>query len=347
MKLSPILVNFVLVAWFAGGIACSPVTPKAYIVPVPPDEKIVDDNTEAYDPKVDILFVVDNSGSMDQHQENLAKNVAKFTSTFTKTSILDYNIGIVTTEMPRTSTPNPSRACCGLLVGDPRIVNKNTFAADQVLARNFRVGTNGSSFEASFDPVMAALSSPLVSNWNGGFLRPEASLVVIFITDAEDQSLMTDAVGLYKFLLDLKKNDPSKVLAYGVIVPSYDTLGCERDEPDVFPVRIERFLSMVSNKNNIMNICDPDYGTRLANMAKDIVEKVGNIIYLSRPADGKSIRVTYGNMDLPMDYHKGWSFDPQKNAILLGDKIDWSSQAIGSRVKVFYTAAKFEETPPR
>src|SRR5690349_494813 len=82
-----------------GGLSCSPKNPKAHIIPDNTEEKVVQDNTQVFDPKVDILFVVDNSGSMGTHQQNLSANVSKFTQAFIKGSILDYNIGIVTTDM--------------------------------------------------------------------------------------------------------------------------------------------------------------------------------------------------------------------------------------------------------
>lgn len=325
-----------------GAVSCSPHTPEAYLPPVNQEEKVIDDDTQYFDPKVDILFVVDNSGSMATHQRNLSTNVAKFTSTFTRSSVLDYNIGVVTTDMEG-SYWGARQPCCGQLVGNVRVVNKNTPSSDQVLAANFLVGTDGSAVEASFDPVVSALSLPNLTGWNNGFYRPDASLVVIFMTDAEDQSQRTDPTMLYNFLLNLKHGDATKILAYGVIVPTVDTMNCDRDEYNVTPQKIESFLGMVqNNKTNIMNICDPDYGTRLANMAKDIVDKVGNIIYLARAPDVNSIRVTYGNMTLPEDYDTGWSFDPKKNAITLGSKINWSSQPSGSRVKVFYNAAKYD-----
>jgi hypothetical protein len=324
-----------------GVASCSPETPKAYLTPDVPEEKVIQDNTQVFDPKVDILFVVDNSGSMASHQRNVSANVTKFTSTFTKSSVLDYNIGIVTTDMVGRNW-GARKDCCGQLVGVNRVVNKNTPNADSVLASNFLVGTDGSSTEASFDPVVMALSQPNLTGWNYGFYRPDASLVVIFMTDAEDQSDNTTPQGLYSFLLNLKQGDASKILAFGVIVPTDDTMNCPRDEPRVTPKKIESFLSMVQNKNNIMNICDPDYGTRLANMAKDIVDKVGNLIYLNRAPALDTIHVYYGSAELPQDYETGWSFDPKKNAIILGSKIKWNSQPSGSRVKVSYTAAKFD-----
>lgn len=325
-----------------GVASCSPPTPKAYLKPNMPEEKVIQDNTQVFDPKVDILFVVDNSGSMSTHQRNLAANVAKFTSTFTKSSVLDYNIGVLTTDMEGQSW-GARKACCGQLVGNVRVVNKNTPGADQILASNFVVGIDGSAEEKSFDPVMAALTPPNLTGWNNGFYRQDAALAVIFLTDAEDQSENTNPQGLYNFLLNLKGGNASKVLGYGVIVPTNDTTDCDRDEYRTTPFRIETFLGLVTNhKANIMNLCDPDYGTRLASLAKDIVDNVGNIIYLDRPPDVKSIRVTYGAIDLPKDYEKGWSFDIEKNAIMLGSKIDWSMQPSGSRVKVYYSAAEFK-----
>ncbi len=321
--------------------SCSPDTPEAYLAPVASEEKVIQDNTQVFDPKVDILFVVDNSGSMGAHQGNLSRNVAKFTSIFTKSSVLDYNIGIVTTDMSGGGWGS-SRACCGQLVGSTRVVNKNTLNADVILARNFLVGTSGSATEAVFDPVAAALNPTNLAGWNSGFYRQDASLVVIFMTDAEDQSDYENPQSLYNFLLNLKKGKASSILAFGVIVPTKDTMSCARDDGRT-PAKIERFLGMVQNsKNNIMNICDPDYGTRLANMAKDIVDKVGNIIYLDRAPALDSIHVFYGSAELPEDFETGWSFDPKKNAIVLGSKINWSSQPSGSRVKVSYTAAKFD-----
>jgi len=320
--------------------SCSPEAPKAYLTPVAPEEKVVQDNTQVFDPKVDILFVVDNSGSMAVHQRNLSNNVVKFTQTFTRSSVLDYNIGIVTTDMDGNGW-GARKPCCGQLVGSTRVVNKNTPGAEATLASNFLVGTDGSATEASFEPVVSALSQPNLVGWNSGFYRPDASLVVIFLTDAEDQSRAVSAQSLYNFLLNLKRGDASKLLGFGVIVPTNNTSRCDRDDGST-PTKIEAFLGMMpNNKNNIMNICDPDYGTRLAMMAKDIVDKVGNIIYLDRAPALNSIHVYYGNSELPENYENGWSFDPKRNAIILGSKINWGSQPSGSRVKVSYTAASF------
>lgn len=324
-------------------MACSPAASKQYLVPYIPPNRVVDANAEVFDPKADILFVVDNSGSMDAHQRNLANNISLFTKVFLQNSILDYNIGVVSSD-----TSGLRQPCCGRLVGSVRVVNKMTPNADTILANNLKLGTGGDGYEKAFDPVYMALGQDLRNTWNAGFLRDDATLIVIFITDAEDQSERVDAKGLHDFLLELKNGDSRKVLGFGAVVPSGVTT-CPRDPsnnggPAPEPKRIEEFLSMTDpNRTNILNLCATDYGTRLAQFATDIVNQVSSVVYLSRAPVMSSIRVTYGSADLPMDAETGWSFDPSVNAIRLGPKIDWSSQPNGSRVKVFYDAARFDE----
>lgn len=62
--------------------------------------------------------------------------------------------------------------------------------------------------------VVAALSDPYISNQNADFLRSEALLVVIAITD-EDEAF-NDAQTLYDELVALKSGDPEKIVFLGV-----------------------------------------------------------------------------------------------------------------------------------
>jgi hypothetical protein len=201
------------------------------------------------------------------------------------------------------------------------------------------VGMNGSGTEKSFDPVKAALSDPLISNYNFGFYRPEAHLAIIFITDAEDQSDMTEDQFL-DFLRKLKPQ-PEKVLAYGAIIPTGEP-NCPRDDSRT-PMRIEYVLSKVSNAGkNTMSLCDSQYGDRLSALSADLLKRIGNTIYLKRLPILKSIRLVYGTMILPQDSRTGWAYDPERNVIVLGSNIDWQSQPTGTKLKIYYDAVDLD-----
>src|SRR4051812_39209706 len=45
--------------------------------------------------RLDILWVIDNSGSMQQHQQNVIDNTEKFMKAFTKKSHLDWQMGLL------------------------------------------------------------------------------------------------------------------------------------------------------------------------------------------------------------------------------------------------------------
>lgn len=335
--------KFLLAAFVLLSAACSDDAPKDYFAPFTKDKKVTDGNaSDVFDPKADILFVVDNSGSMDGHQRNLAANVSLFTSIFLQNSILDYNIGVITTDSEGFLG---SADCCGKLVGSTRIVTKTTPSSNAVLQNNLMVGISGSGREAPFETLSMATEAGMLSGWNAGFVRPSAALIVIFITDAEDQSQGISPQSMLAQLLALKNNDKRRVLSYGAIIPS-TVNNCTRDSSDT-PVRLETFLDIVPNGkgaggvgNNVVSLCAPDYGQRLAEFALQIVDSISSTIYLTRLPDPKSLRVTYGSIELPMDPKVGWSYSPEKNVIFLGPDIDWASQPPGSKVEVHYKEAR-------
>ncbi len=324
----PLIATFLL-------FGCSPKSETAYLAPEKRDKSVKDtDGTAYFDPRVDILFVIDDSYSMATHQRNLINNIQQFTSTFVKNSALNYNIGVITTDMT-----DPRRS--GRLSGNPRFINRQTPGAEGLLANNLNVGVDGSGFEYHMSAAMTALTPPLSTTVNQGFLRDDATIVLIFLTDTNDNgSIRPD--DLYNELLKIKNGNKKKIMGFGAIIPSSfpETPTCSRDS-EGSPAAIERFLGLVSNSsNNVLNLCDSDFGRTLADFANQIVESVGSTIYLSRQPDINSIRVLYGSIELPRDFHKGWYFDAAENAVRLGDQIDWSVQPEGTQVIVNYKEAR-------
>lgn len=329
-------------------LGCSPESPKAVTPPVGKVEKIRDsDETASFNPAVDILFVVDDSGSMGSHQTNLSNNIKQFTAEIQKNQILDYHIGVVTTAMdglrPGAGCDNNFRVCGdGRLVRYPSgvpYVTRQTPNGLATLERNLIVGTNGSPIEMIFDPIYAALSQPMIGGDNSGFLRQDASLALLFITDAEDQSRNMNVQKLVSFLTGLKNGRADQILAYGAIIPSgIVNPACSRDTGE--PLKIEQLLAVF--KGTEFNVCDTDYGLKLAHIAADVVQKVGRIMYLTRPPVPETITVSYGTQDIPEDAETGWLYDPVRNALLFGPKLTLSVQPQGTKLEVNFTAGTYQ-----
>lgn len=317
----------------------SPSVADKQIPALPIDEKVSEDhNSQVFNPTIDILFVVDNSGSMDTHQRNLASNVDAFVNEFLKSSIIDYHIGVVSTDIESDSWSGVP--CCGKLVGKPKYVERTTPQVATVLAKMIKIGTDGSGTERVFSPILDAMGTQSQA-WNQGFFRKDAFIAVVFITDAEDQSRET-AQDLYDFLVKEKK-DPAKILGYGAIIPTgVDDSRCPRDAWDP-PTKIEEFLKLVQNAGkNEFGLCDPDFGQQIAGMGKDIVKKVGGRMKLNRPPVVETIKVMYGTQEIPNDFKKGWTFDPADNSLYFGQEITWTTQPPGTTVKIDFKAARYD-----
>lgn len=317
-----------------GLVACSPETPKLVPRPEVKKERVRNVGTRvSFNPRVDIMFVVDDSGSMSTHQQNLSKNIQLFTAGIQSNQILDYNIGVITTSMDSFGRTRGG----GQLVGTPTYVSRSTPGGMQTLARNLLVGTDGSGQEQFFGPLMAALTPPLITGGNAGFYRSDAYLVTVFITDTDDQTENLQADQVYASLLNMKSGDKEKIITYGVFIPSVDR-NCDRSGEEE-PRKLERWFTLSGGKT--LGLCDPDYGQKLAAIGDDLAERVGKTMYLSRPPDPNTISVQYGTQVIPNDAAQGWVYDPVRNALVFGDQIEWVPQAPGSQVEVDFTSAVY------
>jgi|JI10StandDraft_1071094.scaffolds.fasta_scaffold46816_2 hypothetical protein len=194
--------------------------------------------------KIDLLFLVDNSGSMCQEQANLTRNFSAFSEfLYGLGDSADYRIAVISTDMQTEgqkgrflNTPAPAEPSlnCKDINGQPLVPNTADCPADlpQViksgrldqggnvvdqadLERKFRcmatLGTNGDGFEKGLEAMRLALScrGPNADKFSQccredgtydpaciipaetpepEFLRPDALLGVIFITDEPDCS---------------------------------------------------------------------------------------------------------------------------------------------------------------
>ncbi|MCB0351806.1 MAG: hypothetical protein KDD38_11525 [Bdellovibrionales bacterium] len=152
--------------------------------------------------KVDILWVIDNSGSMETSQNNVISNLNSFIQDFSSKN-LDFKMAVTTTDAYRvqyTGNSNCSKFRDGIRNSSCNTVNGRPYSGIPVmdsltanLQSVFLINASltdsnaniyGSGDERAFQSMKAALDE----NLNSGFLRTDSFLSVIIVSDEEDFS---------------------------------------------------------------------------------------------------------------------------------------------------------------
>ncbi len=176
---------------------------------------------------LDLLFVIDNSGSMAEEQEVLIANFSRFVSVLNSLEggLPNLHIGIVSTDMgvgrfdaiqnctdigdqgllqaiPRGDCEAPDGNFIRDIAGFDGLRDKNySGSLADAFACIARLGVNGCGFEQPLAAMRRALDGS--NPGNVGFLRASALLMVVFITDEDDCSVPSD---------DLFTTEPMSVL---------------------------------------------------------------------------------------------------------------------------------------
>ena len=207
----PIQSSALLAAVALWGVACtSPVEEPGSTLPGRCQAEAPRISTQ----KTDILFVIDNSGSMAEEQEAIARELPAFLSELRQGGGVDqdFRVGVITTsvylnaryDVNKPPTFEPYNDQAGRLQPVPDALGRPTaeryleMGDANLLARFERLvkqGTGGSGQETPFEAVRLAVSEPLTTTpiaegGNAGFLRDGARLLVVLVTDEEDCSSM-------------------------------------------------------------------------------------------------------------------------------------------------------------
>ncbi len=201
--------------------------------------------------KVDLLFVIDNSGSMEDEQANLVASFPGFIAAM-RDILADtqgYNVGVISTDVytgdttclpltegiliTQTAGNGASNAVCA-----PYASGKRYMTEDDDLETKFacaaQIGISGDGNERPMAALQAALSPGLTGpgGCNEGFLREDALLVVVIITDEEDdheidgcmQNPQPGSPGepslWFDTVISSKGGDESKIVVLSLVGPS-------------------------------------------------------------------------------------------------------------------------------
>jgi hypothetical protein len=328
-----------------------------------------DEFTQLSGQMVDILFIIDDSGSMGDDQQTLIANFGEFIK-YADVWNNDYHIGVVSTGLSydnligKLNFGNPRTM--------PRYITPGPNAKSQ-FADLANLGSDGDNTEGALANAQAALSAPLVTDtevscssdldcqkdpnictgtdcpykclegtcggWNKGFLREDAQLEIIALSDEEDQS--SGDLGFYiDFFRSLKGFYNQNMMHFNAICGTDD--GTLVDEQgNAFPgctgptgaaaQEAKRYIEAAQGTNGkIGSICDPNYKTVL-NEIGSVAFGLKQQFFLSRIADPNSITVKVRGVDA-LD---GWTYEAESNSIVF-DPLSSNMPQEGDKILVHY-----------
>lgn len=251
---------------------------------------------------LDILWVIDNSYSMEQFQNDVIQNTDQFIDGLTASSPLHWRAGMI-------STDESDDPYVGLAAGD-LLDYASVNAADRFKSAVRRLGLYGDTVEKTFDPVIKALRN------NPQFLRPGAFLAIILVSDAPEQSRMSAQT----FMTSLQgiTGDLKRVLFYGFVAPRQWCTWTGDTPWDWSGSPFEELLTKVSG--SAYKLCDPQFGKNLTTLGNNLSKSVSvPRIYLDQRPIVATLKVLYKGQEIPSGTKGFWTYNFALNAIELSD----------------------------
>jgi len=243
--------------------------------------------------KVDFLFVIDNSGSMGAQQAQLLASFDGFITAIQASledTVDSFHVGVLTSD--NYSYNEPGCTSIGDLVTQTQsggvcspFAEGQRFATEQDdLLTKFpcmaQVGSSGSPIEqpvtatiASFDP-----SKTGPGDCNYGFLRDDAILVVVIVTDdppydfdVDDAHPTTNTADWHDDVIAAKNGDEEALVVIGFV--PWSNVGCSggAESPNLIG-----FIESFGEQGVLASICEPDFGPIFAETVETIVTTCEN-----------------------------------------------------------------------
>lgn len=253
---------------------------------------------------VDVLWVVDNSCSMSDDLLTVSQNFESFIQVFIDLE-LDYQMGIITTDMD-------SSEYSGQLVGP--YITPETPDPVATFVEQIDLGSAGSASEVGFEAIQAALTNPLLTTTNAGFLREDAALAAIVVSDEDNSSFQSarDFVNWYEGL----KSDPG-LTTFSAI--------CE----DLF-ISCTKYASAADSTGGITgDIADPaDYPAVLERISLTSAGLTVSFDLANEPSDLGRMLVEVEGTSVPNSFQDGWTYDTADMAVVFhGDAVPEPGEA--------------------
>ena len=247
----------------------------------------IDSFTMPEDPPVDILFAVDQSCSMDGHSANLASNFNTFINSLSAVTS-NWQVGVATLQS----------GCINDTIFRPTTTNLNSRFSAAV-----SLGSQNDWSEALFLLSQAALAKTAPGYCNAGFLRDDALLHVVLVSDEYEQGNVS--AGTFVTNVWNYKDSPSQVRISSIACPAG---GC----PSIPDGSNSGYAQAVAvGGGELLNILTTDWGASAQILAETSVAGVGRF-ELSGTPDAGSLTVRLNGTVTTT----GWHFNTTTNEVV-------------------------------
>ena len=299
-------------------------------LPPPPPELQEDVFVQLASTQSDVLFVVDNSGSMASHQQRLADNAPRLFQHVVDSGV-DYHVGVVTTDVDDPVEAGRLQVRQGSFWIQPRTPDQAARFGQMVA-----LGVEGSIHESGRAATFAALQ-PRDDGFNAGFLRDDASLHVIVVSDEDDAS-GTRPISRSAFVdyLRGRKRDPHVTTFSSIVGPRREAGSCALSPGEEY-LQVTRQVGGAK-----LSICEDDWAPLMDELGELVTGLRRSVVLSRRPVpDTIVVQMEQGagvqTFPAPSD---AWAYEEAATRVVfLGEEPPPS----GSIIRVHYEVAV---TPP-
>lgn len=286
-------------------------------------ELVTANYTQSATSLVDILWIVDTSGSMQEEQDYLGTNFNSFIRGIAQ-SDLDFQTAVTSTDICPDSDPtNLKDAVCpgesrqttthlrGSFVGDAgrRVLKKGDSDLVTRFNRYTSLGINGSSFEHGLKAADMAVKK-VMAGQNEDLIRDDAFLAVIVVSDEEDDGIGLGMVDAYNgrnfvelglsnhrfthtdFTASMKAIKGSGKFSVSTITGTRNTNGtmCSSAHSQPKEEGTQYIKAAKETGGTVQSICASDWDKSLYDLGQDIKSQISQIT-LARTPVKDSIKV--------------------------------------------------------
>lgn len=256
---------------------------------------------------VDILWVIDDSGSMKDERARLANNFTRFFQELQNLQV-KFQMAVIS------GNYNDG----GIFRGTTKIITNDTPNALDVFVANTTFPDSRARWEQGLRMMQLALSPPNTTTGpNAGFLRTNAALAVIVVSDADDSSFGDP--GYYARWLRSVKGPGNENLSSFSTIAGTTPDGCFSPGEEVYFGGLAspafRYTAVSAKTGGIIgSICNPSFEDTLLQIAAAL-NTLHRIFPLSLAPDPSTITVKVNGTLIPMDVVSGWQYRADTNSI--------------------------------